>query len=65
MAVRETITVSGAPEPHGFLGERVHSGRCGSVSGEVRAALRMLEQSEPDVPLDKKSRFLAADLKAR
>lgn len=65
MAVRESITVSVAPEPHAVLGVRAHSGRCGSVSGVVRAALRMLEQSEPDVLLEEKSRFLGADLKAR
>jgi antitoxin ParD1/3/4 len=48
MAERKTITVSVTPEQHAFLGERVHSGQYGSMSEVVRAALRMLERSEPD-----------------
>jgi antitoxin ParD1/3/4 len=43
----------------------VQSGRCGSVSEVVRAALRMMMQSEPDVLLEEKSRSLGADLEAR
>ncbi|KQP28854.1 hypothetical protein ASF27_20620 [Methylobacterium sp. Leaf102] len=65
MAVRKTVTVSVTPEQHAFLGERVNSGRYGSVSEVVRAALRMLEQSEPDFLLKEQARLLAADRKAR
>ncbi|TXN09146.1 type II toxin-antitoxin system ParD family antitoxin [Methylobacterium sp. WL103] len=57
MAVRKTITVSVTPEQHAFLGERVHSGQYGSVSEVVRAALRMLERSEPDFLLKEQARL--------
>lgn len=64
MAVRKTITVSVTPEQHAFLGEREHSGRYGSVSEVVRAALRMLERSEPDFLLKEQARR-AVGLKVR
>jgi antitoxin ParD1/3/4 len=64
MAVRKTITVSVTPEQHAFLGERVHSGQYGSVSEVVRAALRMLERSEPDFLLKEQGR-LAVGRKVR
>lgn len=60
MAVRKTITVSVTPEQHVLLGKRVHSGQYGSVSEVVRAALRMLERSEPDFLLKEQARLASA-----
>lgn len=48
MAVRKTITVSITPEQDAFVRDRLKSGRFGSVSEVVRAALRLLERDEAD-----------------
>lgn len=46
MAVRKTITVSITPAQDAFVRDRLKSGRFGSVSEIVRAALRLLERDE-------------------
>ncbi|MCR0982794.1 type II toxin-antitoxin system ParD family antitoxin [Roseomonas populi] len=46
MAVRRTITVSITPQQDDLLRKCVSSGRFGSVSEVMRAALRLLERDE-------------------
>lgn len=46
MAQRKTITVSITPEQDAFIRGRLKTGRFGSVSEVVRAALRLLERAE-------------------
>ena len=51
MAVRKTITVSITPAQDAFVRDRLKSGRFGSVSEIVRAALRLLERDEAPASL--------------
>lgn len=50
MAVRKTITVSITPEQDAFVRGRLKSGRFGTASEVVRAALRLLEREEQEAP---------------
>ena len=52
MTTRKTITVSITPELRSFVTGRLASGRYNNASEVVRAALRLLEQHEPDLLLD-------------
>ena len=48
MPIRKTRNVSLTPELEAFIDETVASGRYGSASEVVRAALRLLEREEQD-----------------
>lgn len=54
MQPRPTLNVSLTPELVEYVGDHVRSGRYGSASEVVRAALRLLQREEPingrDVP---------------
>ena len=47
MSDRPTMNVSLTPELVDYVGGRVRSGRYGSASEVVRAALRLLQREEP------------------
>jgi antitoxin ParD1/3/4 len=49
MSTRHTLNVSITPELDRFVAMKVASGRYGSASEVVRAALRLLEEREPGV----------------
>ncbi len=51
MPTRNTMTVSITPELRSFVTGKLASGRYSNASEVVRAALRLLEQHEPDQPL--------------
>ena len=52
----KTLNVSLTPELHPLVTERVASGRFGSASDVVRAALRALERLEQEHPLPRRSK---------
>ena len=58
MSERSTITASITPELKAFIAGRLSSGRYANASEVIRAALRLMEQHEPDL---KKTRERPAD----
>ena len=58
MSARNTITVSITPELKAFIAGRLGTGRYGNASEVVRAALRLMEQNEPDLKASARRRSI-------
>ena len=63
MRPRPTLNVSLTPELVDYVGDHVRSGRYGSASEVVRAALRLLQREEPvdDRPVRSTARKASSD----